>query len=368
MINKERLLSTFMDYVGISSESMNEGEMSKRLVKDLLSLGYDAYEDKAGEKVGSTGNNIYSFIPGEIDKEPLIFSAHMDTVKPGIGIIPVIEDGYVKSQGDTILGGDNKAGVTAIIECLRTIKEKNLPHRPIELVITIGEESGLLGAKSLDFSNIKSKKAIVLDTGGNVGKIVVQAPGQAQINARIVGKAAHAGNAPEQGISAIMVGAEAIKNMRLLRIDEETTANIGTFKAEGATNIVSPEAIIKAEARSLKREKLDAQVDHMVKCIEEAAEKYGAKAECEVEVSYYSFKIDKDNEIIHEVENACNKLGYPVSKVSAGGGSDANIYNAKGIVAVNLGNGTELVHTRDERLNIEEFEKLTRLVFELMTN
>ncbi len=366
MINKERLLSTFMEYVKISSESMNEGDMSKRLVKDLKSLGFDAYEDNAGEKVGSTGNNVYAFIPGEIEKEPLLFSAHMDTVKPGVGIIPIIQDGYVKSQGNTILGGDNKAGVTAIIEALKTIKEKNIAHRPIEVVITIGEESGLLGAKSLDYSTIKSKKAIVLDTGGNVGKIVVQAPGQAQINAKIIGKAAHAGNAPESGISAIIVGAEAIQNMKLLRIDEETTANIGTFKAEGATNIVSPEVVIKAEARSLNKEKLDAQVEHMVKALEDSAKKYGAKLECDVEISYYSFTIDKDNEMVREVEMACEKLGYPVSKVPAGGGSDANIYNGNGILAINLGNGTELVHTTDERLNIEEFEKLANLVFELM--
>lgn len=368
MIDKERLLSTFMEYVRISSESMNEGDMSKRLVKDLKSLGFDAYEDTAGEKVGSTGNNVYCFIPGEIDKEPLLFSAHMDTVKPGVGIIPIIQDGYVKSEGNTILGGDNKAGITAIMEALRTIKDNNTAHRPIEVVITIGEESGLLGAKSLDYSTIKSKKAIVLDTGGNVGKIVVQAPGQAQINAKIIGKAAHAGNAPESGISAIMVGAEAIQNMKLLRVDEETTANIGTFKAEGATNIVAPELIIKAEARSLNRDKLDAQVDHMVKCLEDAGEKYGAKVECLVEVSYYSFSIDKDNELVNEVEKACHRLGYPVSKVSAGGGSDANIYNGNGIQAINLGNGTELVHTTDERLNIEEFEKITNLVYELMTN
>lgn len=366
MINKERLLSTFMEYVQISSESMDEGNMAKRLVEDLKSLGFDAYEDEAGKRIGSSGNNVYCYIPGTLEKEALLFSAHMDTVKPGLGIKPIIEGGYIKSQGDTILGGDNKAGVTAIIEALRTIKEKGISHRPIEVVITISEEAGLLGAKNLDFSKIKSKKAVVLDTGGNVGKIVVQAPGQAQLNVRIIGKPSHAGNSPEEGISAIMVGAEAISNMKLLRIDEETTANIGTFKAEGATNIVSPEAVIEAEARSLDSQKLDNQLKDMVTCLINAAQKYGAKLEYEVEVSYSSFKLDKDNELIKEVEDICNNLGYKVSKVPAGGGSDANIYNKNGILAVNLGNGTDLVHTNDERLNIDEFEKLSKLVLELM--
>lgn len=368
MINKERLLSTFIEYIKINSESKDEQEMTDRLLHDLRSLGFEAYTDNAGKAIGSTGNNIYCYIPGTLDKDPLLFSAHMDTVKPGIGIKPFIEDGYLKSEGSTILGGDNKAGITAIMEALRTIKENVVPHRPIEIVFSICEEIGLLGSKNLDYSKLKSNKAIILDSGGNAGKIVVQAPGQAKLRARIVGKPAHAGNAPEEGISAIMVAAEAVSNMKLLRIDEETTANIGTFKAEGATNIVSPEVILEAEARSLNNDKLNSQIDHMVQCLVNAAEKYGATVENDVEVSYYSFNLDMDNEVVVMVENACNKLCYEVTKMPTGGGSDANVYNRNGIYAVNLGNGTELVHTTDERLNIEEFEKVTQLVFELMTN
>lgn len=368
MINKERLLNTFMEYVQISSESLNEGDMVSRLLDDFKALGLEAYTDNSGEVIGSNGNNIYCYIPGTLDKEILLFSAHMDTVKPGIGIEPVIEDGYVKSKGATILGGDNKAGITAVIEALRSIKENNIPHRPIEVVFTICEEGGLLGAKNLDYSKIRSKKAIVLDTGGNVGKIAIQAPSQANITAKIIGKPAHAGNAPEQGISAIMVGAEAVSNMKLLRIDEETTANIGTFKAEGATNIVAPELLFEAEARSLNQDKLDKQVDHMVKCLLDAGKKYGARVEYVVDVNYQAFKIDEDNDLILEVEGACKKLGHEVKKLAVGGGSDANIFNKNGIDAINIGNGTELVHTTDERLNIGEFEKLTDLVFELMTN
>ena len=368
MINKERLLKTFMEYVEISSESLNEREMVNRLVEDIKSLGIEASTDNAGQVVGSNGNNIYCYIPGTLDKETLLFSAHMDTVKPGIGIEAIIEDGYVKSKGSTILGGDNKAGITAVVEALRAIKENNIPHRPIEVVFTICEESGLLGAKNLDYSKIKSKKAIVLDTGGNVGKIAIQAPSQANITAKIIGKPAHAGNAPEEGISAIMVGSEAVSNMKLLRIDQETTANIGTFKADGATNIVSPEVLIEAEARSLHQDKLDKQIDHMAKCLLDAAENHGAKLEYNVDVNYQAFKVDEDNELVIQVEKACKKLGHEVEKVAVGGGSDANVFNKNGIDAINIGNGTELVHTTDERLNIEEFEKLTGLVFELMTN
>lgn len=366
MINKERLLSTFMEYVQISSESKNEKDMTNRLLNDLKSLGFDAYADEAGKAIGSNGNNVYCYIPGTIDKEPLLFSAHMDTVNPGVGIKPYIEDGFVKSEGNTILGGDNKAGICAIMEALKTFKETNIPHRPIEVIFSICEEVGLLGGKSLDFSMLKSKKAIIIDTGGNVGKIIVQAPGQATLRAKIIGKASHAGNAPEMGISAIMVGAEAVTNMKLLRVDYETTANIGTFKAEVATNIVCPEVTFKAEARSLNNDKLNNQIDHMTQCLLNAAQKYDAKVEYDVEVSYNSFTLEKDNELVALVEDKCNKLGYEVTKMPSGGGSDANIYNKKGLCAVNLGNGTELVHTVDERLNINEFEKITQLVLELM--
>ena len=368
MINNERLLNTFIEYTKISSESKDEQEMTDRLLHDLRSLGYEAYTDNAGKAVGSTGNNIYCYIPGTLDKATLLFSAHMDTVKPGVSIKPYVEDGYVKSEGNTILGGDNKAGIAVIMEALRSIKESVIPHRPIEVVFSICEEIGLLGSKNLDYSKLKSRKAIILDSSGNAGKIVVQAPGQAKLRAKIMGKPAHAGNAPEEGISAIMVGAEAVANMKLLRIDEETTANIGTFKAEGATNIVSPELVFEAEARSLNNDKLNNQINHMVKCLLNAADKYGAVVEHDVDVSYYSFKLENDNELVEMVEEACNKLGYKVEKTPTGGGSDANVYNRNGVYAVNLGNGTEQVHTTDEKLNIVEFQKVAQLVFELMTN
>ena len=156
--------------------------------------------------------------------------------------------------------------------------------------------------------------------------------------------------------------------LRLYQINHETTANIGTFNAEGATNIVSPEVTFVAEARSLNNEKLNAQIDHMVKCLLDAAEKYGAKVEYNVEVSYYSFTLDNHNELVKLVEDRCKKLGLEVTKAPTGGGSDANIYNRNGICAVNLANGTELVHTTDERLKIDEFEKITKLVLELMIN
>jgi tripeptide aminopeptidase len=368
MINNERLLNTFMEYVKIDSETKNERNMAQRIIEDLGSLGLEAYEDEAGKKLNSNCNNIYFTLAGTNDREPMIFSAHMDTVSPGNGIEPYIDGEYIKSMGNTILGGDDKAGVSAIVEALRTIKENNLPHRPIEIVFSICEEGGVNGAKQIEFCRLKSKKAVVLDSGGSPARLTVHAPGQNRIYAKIIGKPSHAGGRPEAGISAIIVAAEAVANMKLLRIDEETTANIGTFKAIGSTNIVSPLAEIYAEARSRSHEKLKAQTEHMIECLEKAADKYGAMLEYDVEQAYCSFSIDPEDELVSEISSACESIGLSVQKIASGGGSDANIYNKNGIKTINIGNGTDLVHTTDERLCIKDFQDAAEVILKLMVS
>lgn len=366
MINEKRLISTFMEYVQIDSETKNEKAISERIIKDLRDMGYEPYSDEAGKKLGSNGNNVYCLIPGTNGSETMLFSAHMDTVTPGNGIVPYIDGDYIKSKDNTILGGDDKAGVTAIIEALRTIKENNLPHRPIEIVFTICEEGGVNGAKNVNFSDLKSKKGIVLDSGGGPDKIIIEAPGQTKISAEITGKPSHAGVHPEDGISAIMVAAEAVTNMRLLRIDSETTSNIGTFKAVGATNIVSPLVEIVAEARSRSVEKLKEQTNHIAKCLQDACDKYGASLKYDIEYCYLSYALDPEDEHIRQIESVCEKLGLEVEKLPSGGGSDANIFNHNGIKAVNMGAGMELAHTIDEQLNIKDFINASKFVLEFM--
>lgn len=367
MINCQRMLNTFMQYVKIDSETKNEKAIGERIIQDLKELGYDAYTDEAGKKLNSNGNNIYCFIPGTNSSETMLFSAHMDTVTPGIGIEPYIDGEYIKSKGDTILGGDDKAGVVAILEALRTIKENNLPHRPIEIVFSICEEGGVNGVKEVEFSRLQAKKGIVLDSGGGPNYIITEAPGQTRIFASVIGKASHAGASPESGVSAIMVAAEALNNMKLLRIDSETTANIGTFKAVGPTNIVSPLAEIVAEARSRSVEKLNKQTEHMIDCLKKACEKHGANLQYHIENCYYSYELDPEDEHIKTISDVCEGLGLEVVKLPSGGGSDANIYNSNGIRAVNIGAGMEKAHTTDERLNIEDFTNATKVVLKLMT-
>ncbi|MDU1442554.1 MAG: M20/M25/M40 family metallo-hydrolase [Clostridium cochlearium] len=366
MIKEERLLDKFLGYVQIDSESLNEKEMMETLIRDMKELGMEVSTDNTGEKVGSNGTSVYGYLKGDLDIEPILFSCHMDTVTPGIGVKPVIKDGVIYSSGDTILGGDDKSGIASVLEAIKTIKENNTPHGPIEVVFTICEEIGLKGSKNADYSKIKSKKAFILDSGGDVGKVIIKAPAQDKINVKVNGKAAHAGVAPEEGISAIQVAAEAISNMKLLRIDEETTANVGIIEGGKATNIVCPEVEIKAEARSINKDKLKKQTEHMVECFNKAAEKFGVTVDIDVTHSYDPVNLDVEDETVQIVKKACEEIGVNFQPAASGGGSDANVFNGNGIKAVNLATGMAKVHTTEEYITIENLNNTAKLVYQIM--
>lgn len=364
-MNTQRLVDTFLKYVQIDSESGNELAMAQAVMADLAELGCEVYMDSCGENFGSNAGNVYATLKGDEEKEPILFSAHMDTVKPGIGVKPVIKDDVIYSDGTTVLGGDDKSGIAAVIEALRTIKEENLSHPTIEMVFSVCEEVGLLGSKHLDYSRITAKKAAVLDSSGDAGKIITSAPGQVKIDGYFVGKSAHAGIAPESGISAIQIAAEAVSNMKLLRIDKETTANIGTFSCEGATNIVAEKVHFVAEARSLNREKLAAQTLHMTQCIDNACKKFGGKFEGKVMELYQPYSKADDDSFVQQVVAACEAVGLNAEIASTGGGSDANNMNQNGISAVVLGTGMSNVHTVNEYITIKNLEDTAKLCLQL---
>ncbi|QEK13322.1 M20/M25/M40 family metallo-hydrolase [Crassaminicella thermophila] len=366
MINQERVVNEFLKYVQIDSPTKSEGKFAKFIAEELKNIGLEVHIDDAGEKVGSDTGNVIAKLKGTKDSEPVLFSCHMDTVSPGVGIKPVIKDGVIYSDGTTVLGGDNKAGIAAVLEALKALKENNIEHGLIEVVFSIYEEGGLFGAKNLDYKKIESKRAFVLDSGGDPGQIIVKGPAQDKINAKIIGKPAHAGVCPEEGISAIQVAAKAISNMNLLRIDEETTANIGVIQGGKVTNIVCPEVEIKAEARSLNNEKLDRQTSHMVECLKKAAEEFGAEVEIHTERMYSAFMIDENDEIVNTVRKACENIGLKPFTQASGGGSDTNILNENGIKAVNLGIGEKKPHTLEEHLKIEDLVNSAKLVLEII--
>lgn len=285
----------------------------------------------------------------------------MDTVVPGNGINPMIKDGYITSDGTTILGADDKAGLAAILEAIRIVQENAIPHGDVQFVITAGEESGLAGARALDPSLLKAKYGYALDSNGDVGDIIVSAPTQAKIFATIKGKTAHAGLAPEKGVSAITIAAKAIANMPHGRIDEETTANIGRFEGGQQTNIVCDHVEVVAEARSLVKEKMEAQVAKMKEAFETTAEKYGGHAEVSVQIMYPAFKQEAGDTVVEVAKRAAQSIGLKSNLLKSGGGSDANIISGFGIPTVNLAVGYEEIHTTNERIAIDDLVKVAQL-------
>lgn len=366
-MKNSRLVNEFIELVQIDSETKYEEKIAPILIEKLEHLGFEVYQDDAHTRNGHAAGNIIATLKGTVNVEPIYFTVHMDTVVPGKGIKPQIkDDGYIYSDGTTILGADDKAGIAALFEMARRLKEQSIEHGTIQFIITAGEEDGLVGAKELDPNNIIAKYGFAVDSDGKVGGIVTAAPYQAKIEAKIFGKTAHAGVAPEKGISAITLASKAIAEMKLGRIDHETTANIGRFEGGKATNIVCDEVLIIAEARSIQKEKLDAQTQHMKITFEEVAEKLGGRAEVNVQLMYPGFSVNESDKVVQVALEAVKAIGRTPQLGVSGGGSDANIISSFGIPTVNLSVGYEEIHTTNERMPIEELEKLADLLVEIV--
>jgi len=367
MINQERLLNEFLELVQIESETKNESQIAKVLKQKFTGLGLEVVEDDTTSVTGHGAGNLICTLPATKEGvDPIYFTSHMDTVVPAKGVKPSIKDGYVVTDGTTILGADDKTGLSVMLETIRVLKEQNIEHGLIQFVITVGEESGLVGAKALDSSLLKAKYGYALDSDGLVGNVVVAAPTQAKVKTVIYGKTAHAGVAPEKGVSAITIAAKAISKMPLGRIDKETTANIGRFEGGQATNIVCDRVDILAEARSLVPEKMEAQVSKMKHAFETTAEEMGGRAEVNVQVMYPGFKFGEGDQVVEIARKAAAKIGRSCELQESGGGSDANVINGLGIPTVNLAVGYEDIHTTKERMPIEELYKLADMTLAII--
>ncbi len=372
MINPKRLKGFFLDLVKIDSHSREEKEVAAYIRTHLEALGVDVSMDDTGEKIGGNCGNLFARIRGSLAEkvEPLLFCAHMDTVVPGKGVKPIEEHGLFHSSGDTILGADDKSGVAAMLEMVHVLKENNLEFGEIELLFTVAEEIGLMGAKNFDTSILKSKRAYFLDTE-NVFNIGIGAPSAYRMTYRVFGQEAHAGLSPEKGLSAILVAAKAIQAMPLGRIDEETTANIGVIEGGTATNIITKLVTLRGEARSHNMGKLEKQVKDMRQAFEWAADKTiaiidGEPVRARIEetrsLEYQAFRIPEESFTYQLAFNAGAELGIKMLPEVSGGGSDANVFNALGIESVILGTGMQEPHTVKEFMRFDDMLNCTRVI------
>jgi len=375
MINQERIKNLLLELVQIDSISREERDVAQHIKRLCEEMGAEVFIDDAGERVGGNTGNVIARFPGTIaSAEPIMMSAHMDTVVPGKGVKPIVEGDIIRTDGSTVLGGDDKSGVSVIIETIRCLQEQNIPHAPIDAVFSICEEVGLLGAKHLDLSKVRARYGIVFDSD-DPGFLFTRGPSANHFEFRIYGLESHAGVAPDKGISAIKIAAEAINNMKLFRVDEETTANIGVIRGGEATNIITNFVMLKGEARSLDDAKLEAQTAHMIKCIEDAAAKYEvtvdgvttrARVESDVSREYHAMDVSDDSRVVRLVKEAATRMGLKVETMASGGGCDANIFNKRGIECANLGTGMRAIHTVKEWLDVKDMRAAAEITLEIM--
>ena len=375
MIDKTRLKERVLELVRIDSLSRKERAIALRLKEILETLGGTVYMDDAGTAVGGEVGNLVAHFDGNVaGAEPMLLSAHMDTVAPGEGVVPVVEGDVIRSDGRTVLGGDDKSGLAIILEVLQAMREEALPHGHIDVVFTICEEVGLLGARHLDLGLVRARTGLVLDSD-SIGFLITKAPAANLLEFEVHGLEAHAGICPERGISAIQVAAQGIAAMRLGRIDEDTTANLGLVSGGTAVNIVPNRVTLTGEVRSHDEEKLERQTQAMLACLQDAAARatleldgrlHEVRVESRISRSYDRMDVSAESVIVQRVHEAARNLGLAVDTVAKGGGCDANVLNQRGLQVANLASGMRDIHTVHEWLDVNDLVTAARIIHEVV--
>jgi tripeptide aminopeptidase len=337
------------------------------VLAELEEIGLTADEDDAGASIGSAIGNILCRLPGRSEEgTPLFLCAHLDTVPPGGAIEPIVEEGFVRNGAGTILGADNKSAVAAMLVGARRIVAEGISHAGVELLFTPKEEVGLRGAYAFDHRRLEAELGFVFDHAAPIGEIILGAPTQKSIRARFHGRAAHAGMYPEEGRSAILAAARAIGDMRLGRIDDRSSANVGVIEGGVARNIVPEWCTIHAEARSRDPGTIAELVQEMLDAIAFAASTSDCTVETDVEHTYAGYSFGPDAPVVALAAEGLRRAGFEPSTGFSGGGADANVFNERGLPCVNLANGMIDIHTADERIAVEDLESMVDVTLALV--
>ncbi|MFC1477218.1 M20/M25/M40 family metallo-hydrolase [candidate division KSB1 bacterium] len=365
MINHERLRRNFLELTVIEGVSGNEERIMNEIKGRLDRLDIQYAQDDAGNGFGGECGNVIAFIPGTEKGKPFFMSAHVDTISSSSGK-PVIREGVFYSDGSTILGADDRAGVAAMLEAAEAVIEHNIPHTGLELLFLVGEEIGLCGSKYLDYDLIKSASGFVLDSSADLGKVVSHAPTHSSCRITVRGKAAHGAIAPELGIHAIKIAADAIHNIEVGRVTDNTTVSIGTIKGGTKVNVVPDFVEIKGEIRSLDEAEIPEYTQKIETCFRDAAEHYGGSIDIEWKSEYKGFKLDEGHNVIRWIIRAMEQADVIPGLIKFIGGSDANNFNRHGIPTINLGLGYKKNHSNEEYMKVDDLIGITEIVMELI--
>jgi tripeptide aminopeptidase len=361
-------LPLFLELCAIPSPPGEERAVADRVIAELRGLGLNVSEDDAGAAVGSTIGNLLCRLPGRNGRgTPIFLCAHLDTVPPQGPLEPVVgEDGIVRNAGGTILGADNKSAVVAMIEAARRIVQDGRPHAGVELLFTPKEEVGLLGAAAFDHTRLEAELGFVYDQSAPIGDVIMGAPYGRALQVRFHGRPAHSGIVPEEGRSAIAAAARAIADLRLGRLDDETTANVGIISGGSARNIVPEWCELHAEARSHDEQKLADVVREMLETFAFAASVAECTVETEVSETYRGYRFRDSDPIVQLARTALARCGYELVPTLTGGGADANVFNARGLPCLNLANGMTDIHTADERIAVADLDAMVEVTLALV--
>jgi tripeptide aminopeptidase len=362
------VVDLFTELAAISSPPGEERPVADAVARYLRDLGLTVDEDDAGATVGSNMGNLYCRVEatGNGGGTPIFLCAHLDTVPPTGPLEPVIEDGVVRNAGGTILGADNKSAAAAMLEGMRRVLAENRPHAGIELLFTPKEEVGLLGAAAFDHKRLHAQVGYVYDQAAPIGEVILGAPYSQALEVSFHGRAAHSGMYPEEGRSAIAAAARAISDLRLGRVDEETTANIGLIRGGTAANIVPEWCTLSAEARSHDERKLGELVQEMVDAFAFAAGLEDCEVETKVSKSYKGYRFKHEDQVVRIAHDALERSGYTPSYGLSGGAADANVFNERGLACLNLANGMQDIHTADERITVDDLEGMVEVTLALV--
>jgi tripeptide aminopeptidase len=361
-------LDLFLELARLRTPPGRERAAADVVSRYLRDLALDVHEDGAGAVVGGDTGNLLARLPATdgAGGVPIVLCAHLDTVPAEGSIEPVLEDGVVRNAAGTILGADNKSAVASMLVAAATILRENRPHAGIELLFTPKEEVGLLGAFAFDHTRLEAKLGYVYDQAAPVGQVILGAPTQRSLHVRYHGRPAHAGMVPEEGRSAIAAAARAIADLRLGRLDEQTTANVGTIAGGTARNIVPEWCSFEAEARSHDERVLADLVQEMLDSITFAAQATDCEVETRIEENYKGYRFRRDDVPVRLVDAALRRVGVEPSYALTGGGADANVFNARGLPCVNVANGMAEIHTPDEHVAVVDLDRMVDVTLALV--
>ena len=371
MIDRQRILHTFCTLVSFDSESFTEQRIKEYLKGRLDALGMHPVEDDAdllcGKRGPESAGNLYARLEGNIGGEPVLFSSHMDTVKPGRGKVPVVrEDGTVTSDGTTVLGADDCGGLTAILEALSVIREEGLPHPTVEVLFPIAEELYGRGSDRFDYGKIEAKLCYCLDLTGEIGHAVTDAPTILSVDIVVTGRSAHAGFNPEDGINALGAAANALSKIPTGRVADDTTVNFGVISGGTITNAVPGEVTIGGEVRSLRHEEAIRRGEEIRRIFEEEAARIGARAEVKIAEQVRAYRTPRDHRVVTRFADAVRAEGMEPTLGVTFGGADQNHFAKHGIAGIVVASAMHDVHTVHEYTKLDELERLTGIVLRLM--